>query len=321
MSTILVIAEHRRQELRPVSFELIAAAQGLKKSADDQVMVAVIGSQAQSFAAALSVTGVDEVVVVDAAVAEFDPDIYQVAVSALIEVNKPSVVLLPHSVDSLGYAATLASQAGYGFATDVFMAEYQGADLVATRGGYNQKVNVEVDFPDKSIVLMTIRASVFKPLEGASSPTITQFNLPTVQSRSQNKGFVELGGGNDIDITTVDFIMSIGRGIGEESNVEQFRELAETAGATLCCSRPIADAGWLPKSRQVGQSGKVVGSCKLYVALGISGSIQHMAGMKHVPTIVAVNTDPSASIFSIAKYGIVADIFDFEEELNNQLAA
>jgi electron transfer flavoprotein alpha subunit len=115
--------------------------------------------------------------------------------------------------------------------------------------------------------------------------------------------------------------MSIGRGIGEETNVEQFRELAETAGATLCCSRPIADAGWLPKSRQVGQSGKVVGSCKLYVALGISGSIQHMAGMKHVPTIVAVNTDPSASIFTIAKYGIVADIFDFEEELNSQLAA
>jgi electron transfer flavoprotein alpha subunit len=115
--------------------------------------------------------------------------------------------------------------------------------------------------------------------------------------------------------------MSIGRGIGEETNVEQFRELAETAGATLCCSRPIADAGWLPKSRQVGQSGKVVSSCKLYVALGISGSIQHMAGMKHVPTIVAVNTDPSASIFTIAKYGIVADIFDFEEELFSQLAA
>jgi electron transfer flavoprotein alpha subunit len=168
---------------------------------------------------------------------------------------------------------------------------------------------------------MTIRASVFKPLEGSGSPTISNFDLPAVQSRSQNKDFVELGGGNDIDITTVDFIMSIGRGIGEETNVEQFRELAETAGATLCCSRPIADAGWLPKSRQVGQSGKVVGSCKLYVALGISGSIQHMAGMKHVPTIVAVNTDPSASIFTIAKYGIVADIFDFEEELNSQLAA
>ena len=167
---------------------------------------------------------------------------------------------------------------------------------------------------------MTIRAGAVKPLEGKASPVVTNFNLSAVQSRSQNKEFIELGGGNDIDITTAEFIMSIGRGVGEETNVEQFRELAETAGATLCCSRPIADAGWLPKSRQVGQSGKTVGACKLYVAMGVSGSIQHMAGMKHVPTIVAVNTDPAASIFTIAKYGIVADIFDIEEELNNQLS-
>lgn len=320
MSTILVIAEHRRNELRPVTLELISAAQGLKKSADDKVVVAVIGSQADSYVPALSVNGVDEVVVVKSSTADFDADIFEAAVSSLIESKAPAVVLLPHSVDSLGYAATLASKSNFGFATDVFIAEYQGDELVATRGGYNQKVNVEVDFPGKDTVVMTMRASVFKPLEGAGSPTVTPLDLSSVQSRSQNKDFIELGGGNDIDITTVDFIMSIGRGVGEETNVEQFRELAETAGATLCCSRPIADAGWLPKSRQVGQSGKVVGSCKLYLALGISGSIQHMAGMKHVPTIVAINTDPSASIFTIAKYGIVGDIFDFEEELNNQLA-
>ena len=321
MKTILVIAEHRRNELRPVTLELISAAQRLKTAADDKVVVAVIGSQADSFVSALSVNGVDEVVVVKAPVADFDPDIFESAVATLIENRKPAAVFLPHTVDSLGYAATLATNGGYGYATDVFIAEYQGDELVATRGGYNQKVNIEVDFPGKDIVVMTMRASVFKPLEGAGSPTVSHLDLPLVASRSQNKDFIELGGGNDIDITTVDFIMSIGRGIGEETNVEQFRELAETAGATLCCSRPIADAGWLPKSRQVGQSGKVVGSCKLYVAMGISGSIQHMAGMKHVPTIVAVNTDPNASIFTIAKYGIVADIFDIEEELNSQLAA
>lgn len=319
MSTILIIAEHRRNELRPVTFELICAAQGLKKSADDKVAVAVIGSQAETYTSALSIAGVDEVINVPAPVSEFDPDIYEAAVAALIDAKKPSVVLMPHSVDSLGYAATLASRAGHGFATDVFIVEYQGADLVATRGGYNQKVNVEVDFPDKAIVVLTIRSSVFKAVEGSGSPTVTNFDLADIQSCSQNKDYVEQGSGNDIDITTVDFIMSIGRGIGEEANVEQFRELAETAGATLCCSRPIADAGWLPKSRQVGQSGKVVASCKLYVALGISGSIQHMAGMKHVPTIVAVNTDPGASIFTIAKYGIVADIFEFEEALKSQL--
>ena len=321
MNNILVVAEHRQNALRPVTFELISAAQGLKKSTDDKVLVAVIGNQAQSYVTALSVNGVDEVVVVESLVSDFDPDIFEVAVSALINAKSPTVVLLPHTVDSLGYAATLASKLGCGFATDVFIAEYQGDELVATRGGYNQKVNVEIDFPGKSVVVLAIRASVFKPLEGKSSPVVTHIDLPAVQSRSQNKEYIELGGGNDIDITTVEFIMSIGRGIGEETNVEQFRELAETAGATLCCSRPIADAGWLPKSRQVGQSGKTAGACKLYIALGVSGSIQHMAGMKHVPTIVAVNTDPGASIFTIAKYGIVADIFDIEEELNNQLSA
>lgn len=320
MKTILVIAEHRQQALRPVTFELIAAAQELKQSADDKVLVAVIGSEAASYAPALSVQGVDEIITVQAATSEFDPDIYTAAVEALIASKSPTVVLLAHSVDSLGYAATLASKGQYGFASDVFKLEYDGAELVATRGGYNQKVNVEVDFPGKSLVVLTVRASVYKPLEGSATPAVSALDLASQQSRSKNREYIEMGGGNDIDITTVEFIMSIGRGIGEETNVEEFRELAETAGATLCCSRPIADAGWLPKSRQVGQSGKVVGSCKLYVAMGISGSIQHMAGMKHVPTIVAVNTDPGASIFTIAKYGIVADIFDIQEELASQLA-
>jgi len=248
---------------------------------------------------------------------DFDADMHEAAVSSLLEKYTPTVVLLPHSVDSLGFAPTLARKGNYGFASDVFEVKYDGADLVATRAAYNQKVNVEVDFPGKDCVILTIRPSVYKVAEETASPTVTTIDLNGVTSRNQNLRYVEAEGANDIDITTVDFIMSIGRGIAEENNVDDFRELAEMAGATLCCSRPIADSGWLPKSRQVGQSGKVVGSCKLYVAMGISGSIQHMAGMKHVPTIVAVNTDPGASIFTIAKYGIVGDIFDIEEELRS----
>jgi electron transfer flavoprotein alpha subunit len=321
MKTILVVAEHRRGELRPVSLELIGAAQGLRQASDDKVVVAVIGAQADAYVSGLSFEGVDEIVTVKTSTTEFDPDIFEAAVSSLIQSKQAAIVLLPHTVDSLGYAATLAAKGGFGFATDVFKAEYEGNDLVATRGGYNQKVNVEVDFPGKSCIVLALRASVFKPVETTASPSVSSVDLSAASSRSRNLEFVEQGGGNDIDITTVDFIMSIGRGIGEETNVEQFRELADMAGATLCCSRPIADAGWLPKSRQVGQSGKVVSSCKLYVAMGISGSIQHMAGMKHVPTIIGVNTDPNASIFTIAKYGIVADIFEIEEELRNQVAA
>jgi len=302
-----------------VSLELITAAQGLRQAAEDKVVVGVIGSQADAYVSGLSVKGVDEIVVVKTASTEYDPDIFEVAVTTLIESKKPAVVLLPHSVDSLGYAATLARKGQFGFATDVFKVEYEGNEVIATRGGYNQKVNVEVDFPSKECVVLALRASVFKPTEEAGSPTLTTLDMTSQQSRSKNLQFVEMGGADDVDITSSEFILSIGRGIAEETNVEQFRELAEMTGATLCCSRPIADAGWLPKSRQVGQSGKVVGSCKLYLAMGISGSIQHMAGMKHVPTIVAVNTDPGASIFTIAKYGIVGDIFEIEEELRNQL--
>jgi electron transfer flavoprotein alpha subunit len=319
MSNILVIAEHRSGVLRPVSLELISGAQTIKQ-AGDKVVVVVIGAQADKFVSELSVEGADELVVVKTTSADFDPDIFEGVVAGLIQDKAPKAVLIPHSVDSYGYAATLAAKAGHGFATDVFKFEYDGADLVATRGGYNQKVNVEVDFPGKACVVLTVRATTYKPSENKGSPAVINIDATSTASRSQNKDFIELGGGNDVDITTSDFIVSVGRGIGEETNVEDFRELADEVGATLCCSRPIADAGWLPKSRQVGQSGKVVGNCKLYVAMGISGSIQHMAGMKHVPTIVAVNSDPGASIFTIAKYGIVGDIFDVHEELMNQLA-
>ncbi|MBL1457641.1 electron transfer flavoprotein subunit alpha/FixB family protein [Methylophaga sp.] len=316
MKTFLLITEHRRGELRPISLEVIAAAQELRQD-DDKVVVAVIGEQAENYVADLSVAGVDEIITVKTATVEFDPDIFEAAITSLMEKLDPEVVLLPHTVDSLGYAATLARKGNYGFATDVYGLQYDGDDLVATRSGYDQKVNVELDFPGKQCVLLTIRPSVFKPTEEKASPAVSSEDMTSIESRSTNLEFVEAGGADDIDITTVDFIMSIGRGIAEEANVEQFRELAEMADATLCCSRPIADSGWLPKSRQVGQSGKVVGSCKLYVAMGISGSIQHMAGMKHVPTIVAVNSDPGASIFTIAKYGIVGDIFEIEEELRS----
>jgi len=134
-------------------------------------------------------------------------------------------------------------------------------------------------------------------------------------ANSSHVEFIEPPATGDVDITQAEFMLSIGRGIAEEDNVEQFSELADAVGATLGCSRPIADSGWLPKSRQVGQSGKVVAACKLYLALGISGSVQHQAGMKHVDNIIAVNTDPEASIFSIARYGIVGDIFEIADEL------
>jgi len=314
MSGILVIAEQRRAELRPVSLELLSAAQSLRRPGEE-VAVAVLSGSPERFTGPLSLAGVDEIVTVKTAAAEFDPDTFESAVAALITARRPQVVLIAHSVDSFGYAAALAARLGLGFATDVFKAERIDGELVATRGGYGQKVSVEVDFPGRSTVLLAIRGNVFKAPEQAFSPRVTAFDAPAVQSRAQGREFVELSAGDDVDMAAAEFILTIGRGIGEEAKVPQFRELADAVGATLGCSRPIADAGWLPKSRQVGQSGKTASACKLYIAMGVSGAIQHLAGMKHVSTIVAVNTDAEASIFGVAKYGIVGDIFEIADEL------
>jgi electron transfer flavoprotein alpha subunit len=319
MSGVLIIAEQRRGELRPVSLELVTAAQKLRRDGDE-VSVVMIARSPEKFLAELSFPGVDEIITAQVPAAEFDPDTFESAVSALIAQRKPDVVLLAHSVDSFGYAAALAAKLGLGFATDVFDVQHLDGELVATRGGYGQKVNVEVDFPDRTTVLLAIRSNVFKmPELGAGAPVaaprVTAFTAPAVASRATGREFVELAAGDDVDMTGAEFILTIGRGIGEESNVAQFRELADAIGATLGCSRPIADAGWLPKSRQVGQSGKTASACRLYIAMGVSGAIQHLAGMKHVSTIVAVNSDAEASIFSVAKYGIVGDIFAVAEEL------
>ena len=222
---------------------------------------------------------------------------------------------MAHSVDSWAVAPAFAAETGVGFATDVFDLAVDGGGLIATRAGYKEKVFVELDFPGKETVLLTIRSNVFKPAEGAAQPTVTAFDAPAAPTATTHLGWKEPAGAGGVDIPGAEFILSIGRGVGDEANVEQFLELADVLGATLGCSRPIADNGWLPKARQVGQSGKLAANCKLYVAMGISGSVQHQWGMKHVETIIAVNKDPDASIFQVAKYGVVGDMFDIAEEL------
>lgn len=320
MGSILVVAEHRGGEMRPVTLELVAAAQAVRAHYGDKVSVAVIGAQAASLAASLKVAGIDEILAVETPQAEFDADVTEAALGALLKELAPGLILAGHSVDAMGYAAAFAARHGLGFATDVFKLQVDGGELVATRGGYGQKVNVELDFPGKATVLLAVRAGTFKPDMAEASPAVRAFNAPKADSRARFGAFVAPNSAGDVDMTAVDFILSVGRGVSEEDNVEQFRELAELLGATLGCSRPIADSGWLPKSRQVGQSGKTAANCKLYIAMGISGAIQHLAGMKHVDTIVAVNTDANASIFSVAKYGIVGDMFEIAEELKKQFA-
>jgi electron transfer flavoprotein alpha subunit len=315
MSGILVIAEHRQGQLRSITLEIIAAAQKLKQANGAPIAVAVLASDPAAFVAALSVDGVDEIITVQAESGEFDPHALQATLTALYAARQPSVILMAHSVDSWAVAPAFAAATGIGFATDVFDLAMEGGELIATRAGYKEKVFVELDFPGKETVLLTLRANIFKPAEGISTPAVTAFEAPKASTTTTHLGWKEPASAGGIDIPGSEFILSIGRGVGDEANVEQFLELADTLGATLGCSRPIADNGWLPKARQVGQSGKLAANCKLYVAMGISGSVQHQWGMKHVETIIAVNKDPDASIFRVAKYGVVGDMFEIAEEL------
>ncbi|RLA53430.1 MAG: electron transfer flavoprotein subunit alpha/FixB family protein, partial [Gammaproteobacteria bacterium] len=181
---------------------------------------------------------------------------------------------------------------------------------------YENKVYMEVVFFNKSIVILMLRGAMFELAEEGGVAKIVQFHpdLEKLTNRWSHLEFVDAPE-SDIDISKAEFIVSIGRGIGDEENVTRFAELAENLGATLGCSRPLADSGWLPKPHQVGLSGKSAGNCKLYLALGISGAVQHLHGMKHVDTIIAVNIDPNAPIFNVATYGVCGDVFEFTDAL------
>ncbi|HSV68709.1 MAG TPA: electron transfer flavoprotein subunit alpha/FixB family protein [Methylibium sp.] len=315
---ILVVAEHRQGALRPVSLELVSAAQGVRDALGGSLTVAVIGQGGRGHQATLSVPGVDQLVFVDTPEAEFDADTWEAAVAALAAELKPALIVLAHSVDSMAYAAGLAVRQGWGFATDVFGIGSDAGAIVATRGGYGQKVNVELDFPGRDTVLLAVRGGSFKPPLGAAQPAARDLAFSAPTARTRNVAYIEPPSTGDIDMTAKEFILSVGRGVGEQDHIERFRELADSLGAALGCSRPVADSGWLPKSRQIGQSGKTAAQCKLYIAMGISGAIQHLAGMKHVETVVAVNTDPNASIFTVARYGVVGDMFEIADELEKQ---
>lgn len=177
-------------------------------------------------------------------------------------------------------------------------------------------MNVELDFPGKPVVVLTMRGATFKAPEGEGSASVTPLvvSLADVTGRYHHQGFEEAPS-SGVDIGKAEFIMSIGRGIQDEKNVPRFAALAERIGATLGCSRPIADSNWLPKPHQVGLTGKVAANCKLYVALGISGAVQHLHGMKHVETIIAINTDSNAPIYNVATYGCTMDVFEFADAL------
>lgn len=308
MAGTLIIAEHLRGQVREVTLECVTAAREL----DGPVTLALVASDPEALVDSVNVAGVDEIVTVRIDAQEFAAEAFADAVEAVIRERRPSVVLCGFTVSGMGLAPALAARLDLGFASDVVAVRRDGDCLVAERDFYGAKVRAELEFPGRETVLLMLRATTWAPAEGSGNASVSEVSV-SATARSRHREYVEAQSG-DVDITKADFLVSIGRGVGEKEKIEQFEELAEKMGAILGVSRPLVDAGWMPSSRQVGQSGKTV-KPKVYLAFGISGAVQHLAGMKTSGTIIAVNSDPEAAIFNVAHYGAVADIFDVADEL------
>ena len=307
MSDVLTVVEHRRGDLRDVSFELVTAGRELADSTGGDLHVAVIGGDVESLADETNRDGVDAIHTIGEG-EEFNHDIYTQTVEALADEIDPELLVLPNTVNGLDYAPAVANSLSLPLVTDAIDVDH-GDSLSVTREMYGSKVETVVEV-DADRVALTIRPGEWPPADGTGEADITEFDVAIDESavRSTVTGFQEVGGG-DVDITDADVLVSVGRGIDEEENIALVEALADTLGATLSSSRPIVDNGWLPKNRQVGQSGKVV-TPDVYIAIGISGAVQHVAGMKGADTIVAINTDASAPIYDLADYGVVDDLFE-----------
>jgi electron transfer flavoprotein alpha subunit len=309
VSGTLVVAEHIAGRLRDVTRELVTASQDLPRP----LAVAVIAADPASLVDDVDLQGVDEIVAVTAGGDEFENDVFSDALVALIAARQPEVVVLGFTVNSMGFAPAVAAKLGLGFASDVFGFSIEGGQVLARRSFYGAKVHAEVELRSGAPAMLLLRPTVWAQAEGGGGASRSELAVEVRAPRARHLRFVEAPVA-DVDITAADFLLSIGRGIGDKENIERFQRLAEKMGATLSVSRPIVDSGWMPSARQVGQSGKTV-KPKVYLAFGISGAVQHLAGMKASGTIIAVNTDPEAAIFGVAHYGAVLDLFDVADEL------
>ena len=315
--TVLAVAEHRRGELRDVSLELVTAGRRLADAYGTDLHVAVVSGDVDRYADNLNRDGVDAIHTVNFG-EEFNHDVYVQALEALAADLAPRVLLAPHTVNGLDYAPALASRLDYPLVTDAVDLSVDES-LVVTSEMYGSKVETTIEVASER-ALVTVRPAEWPAAEGVGDAPVEAFDAAVDESAvgSTVTGFEEVAGG-DVDITEADVLVSVGRGIGEEENLDIIHDLAEALGATVSASRPVVDNGWLPKNRQVGQSGKVV-TPDVYIAIGISGAVQHVAGVKGADTIVAINDDPNAPIFDIADYGIVDDLFEVVPALTEQFS-
>jgi electron transfer flavoprotein alpha subunit len=310
MNEIIVLAEHRGGELRDITFEMLTKANQLGKENDIIVTALFLGHEASDLSQQLSGACDTILVMEDPELAHYNAEQYLLALETVIKSRNPIITMIGHTAMGMDLAPAIAARLSLPLATDCIEVNIVNKKLEVLRQIYGGKINAHLTMKPSDQYLVTLRPGSFDAeAEQGKSADMQTVSVPSWKDlkRRQFLGYLEAEL-EDVDIAAADILVSIGRGIGKPENIPLVQDFADSIGATLSCSRPVADEEWLPKSRQVGTSGKTVRP-KIYMAFGISGAYQHQAGMKNADTIIAVNTDPRAPIFTIAHYGIVEDMF------------
>jgi electron transfer flavoprotein alpha subunit len=321
---ILLVTEQRQGKWNNTSLETLVAAQQIASAKNGAVSAAVIGKGIAALADELATKNVAEVLIVEHDLLEsYTPDGYCVALKQVIESVKPDLVLFPHTYQVRDFAPKLAAAFGRGMIGDCVGFRDENGQLVFVRQMFQGKTAADVTFAGAGPWFASFQSGAFRSdllatYPGGKAPV----NAAKVEVKAENirtnplELFKEAKA--SVDLTQAPLIVAIGRGIKASENIAQAEALAKAMGAEIAASRPICDEGWLPMERQIGSSGQTVAP-KLYLALGISGAIQHVVGMKGSRTIVAVNKDQNAPIFELADYGVVGDIFEIMPALTEEL--
>ena len=316
---ILIIAEQRDGKLNRATLETIAAAQTL--AGDAPIKAVVLGQSVAAVAQDLS-TAVSEVLLVEhAALATYTPDAFTAAVQQVVKSAQPDYVLLPHTYQTRDFAPMAAVRMGASLITDVVGIKGTGSAATFVRPMFQGKLAAEVRPQGDGPRCVTIQIGAFRAdaVKRGDAAPVTPASVDIAQSairQSPEAPFKEAK--QAVDLGQAERIVAVGRGIKSQENIAIAERLAKAMSAEIAASRPICDNGWLPMDRQIGSSGQTVAP-KLYLALGISGAIQHLVGMKGARTIVAINKDADAPIFEVADYGIVGDLFEIVPALITEI--
>jgi len=321
--TILVIVEQREGKLNRVSWETITAGQAIAAATGWALEAAVVGSGTASVAAEIAGKKLANVYAVESARLEpYTPDVFAAGLKQFLSSKQPKLVLMPHTYQVRDFVPKLATAMGRTVISDCIGFKHEGGKLVFTRQMFQGKLAADVSFTSDAPWFVTFQNGSFrgdKAEAGASAAPVETVNVDIADGVIRNKPqevFKEAK--QAVDLTQAEVIVSVGRGIREQKNIDLVKQLADALGGELAASRPICDSGWLPMDRQVGSSGQTVAP-KLYLAIGISGAIQHIVGMKGSKAIIAVNKDSEAPIFEIADYAVVGNLFDIVPPLIEEL--